>query len=253
MNVLNFSRTVTVLLLFFSAVSVAQKLPTAELLWIDSNDGEYQLKISEYINDEWAEETLLYASSNPITSPALGTGKNSRKLIVWTEQIRSKTVLKSMSRSANNNWQLPNVFSNQGFENYSASIVFDLEDVAWVFWSSTVRELSDIYYVRSEGLGWSTPVLVNAVNDVPDLHPRASLTLDGKVEVRWSRYSFENNSYVEDVYLFDEALVNSSDIILADTIALSDIPLPNFLPENRLSVIHFPSNHMLQTLLISSR
>ncbi|MBX2848091.1 MAG: hypothetical protein KTR16_07225 [Acidiferrobacterales bacterium] len=225
----------------------------AQILWIDIKDGLYILNISSFTGEQWVSDELVYSSENPLTSPALGTDHQGNKLVIWTEQILAKTVLKSTSRSVNGNWRLPKIFSDQGHENFSASVVYDQSGNAWVFWSSTLDELSDIYFVRSDGFDWSLPTRVNQQNSVPDIHPRVILTDIGKIEVTWSQYSFENNSYVEEQFVFDDESITLGENVLKDMFSISDIQLPSFLPDNRLSVIHFPQNKMLQSSLISSR
>ena len=88
---------------------------------------------------------------------------------------------------------------------------------------------------------------------MPDILPVARLTAKGDVQVDWTRYSFEAQGYITDSAMFSVAPANgepfSADEI-ADSIVPEDIPVPDFLPKNAVSLMHIPSNRMIQSLPI---
>jgi len=229
----------------------------AEVVWIDNSPDGGQVLWSELLEDDvWSEPTIIYKTKNPLTSPALGTDHYGNKLLIWTEQRRTKTILRSASQPAKANWQDAELFSDKGSENFAASIVFDSSNTAWVFWSSTRAELSDIYVSRSQGHSWSRPERVHETNQVPDILPTANLTKDGDVQVSWSRYSFDQGRYIKQTKTFAATPNNkpaSPAINLKDSVAQSDIKLPDFLPDDALSLLHLPSNSLQQSIPLSPR
>jgi len=68
----------------------------AEVVWIDNSPDGGQVLWSELLEDDvWSEPTIIYKTKNPLTSPALGTDHYGNKLLIWTEQRRTKTILRS--------------------------------------------------------------------------------------------------------------------------------------------------------------
>ena len=230
--------------------------PRAELLWVEQVQKEQQIKFSELVDGEWSDPTTLFASENALTSPALGSSSNGDRLVIWTEQRRTKTVLQSMQQTAGGTWGAVRIFSETGRENYAASIVHDLNDVAWVFWSSTRSDLSEIFMVKSGPTGWSKPLQIHPDNAVPDILPVAALNSEGDVEVEWTQYSFVQGKYLRTSRTF--AALQSGSVadqnirrLASHAMNAEDLKLPNFLPDNALSTLHLPTNMMIQSRPIS--
>ena len=230
--------------------------PRAELLWIEQLQTEYQVRFSELIDGQWTPPKVLFASDNSLTSPALGSSSSGDRLAIWTEQRRAKTVLQSMHQTAGGRWGPARIFTDTGRENYAASIVFDLNDVAWVFWSSTRKALSEIFMAKSAETGWSKPQQIHPENSVPDILPVAALNTNGDVEVEWTQYSFAEAKYLRIGKTIaasqSGSVANSNNKRLSsDAVAIEDLALPKFLPHNALSALHFPTNMMIQSRPIS--
>lgn len=225
--------------------------PLAELVWVEQQEKQNTIYISALINEKWTAPQQIYQSTELLTSPALGTDNSGNQLLIWTEYRRSKTVLKSSRRNNGESWQEPTLFSDTGSENYASCIVFDRQNNAWVFWSSTRSDLSDIFFSKSEGFTWSRPQLVHSANAVPDILPIAALTPEGHVRVSWTRYSFKQNSYTQDEKTFAKNVTQPNPAPLLDAVSEKDIKLPAFLSRNSVSLLHFPGNEMIQSRPIS--
>ncbi|MEM7361212.1 MAG: hypothetical protein AAF431_19165 [Pseudomonadota bacterium] len=209
------------------------------------------LQYSNLVDNNWSVPRELYRSEEALTSPALGTDRVGNKLLIWTEQRHSKTVLKFMARPKDKPWQSPTLFTDSGHENYSPTILFDMHNRAWVFWASTRKNLSDIYLSIRTGQVWSKAEPIHDENEVPDITPTTDILENGDVRVTWTSYNMERGDYglVERVYSIqnDEA----DELLLTDTLQFDLITLPDFLPTNSVSVIHFPANKMIQSRPVS--
>lgn len=219
--------------------------PLAELVWFERTDDKWLLKFSSSDGESWSDPKRLYESKESLTTPGLGTDQHGNKLLIWTEQRRNKTILKFMRRPRGQEWQDAELFSDAGRENYGPTIVYDQSNTAWVFWASTRKDLSDIYVSQMTSAGWTKPSLVHAENDVPDIGPVASLTDEGNVKVVWTHFSLAQGGYIQkDVEFEVDSAVEKK---MVDLITEEELILPGFLPNNALSIIHFPSNMMVQS------
>jgi len=225
-----------------------------ELVWAQDDEDGFSLQLSQFLNQLWGEPEVLYRSDNPITTPALGTSPAGDKLLIWTEQLRRKTVLKSMRRAVGGSWQEAQVFSDSGLENFAVSIVYDGNGEGWVFWSSAGGELADIYLSRSAGTGWSRRQRIHAENEVPDIMPAASITQQGNVMVEWTQYSFDQGRYILTSKEFQVEKIdnaNKNNDIDKESAVLRDLSLPEFVPKNRRLLLHFPKHTMIQSRHLS--
>ena len=225
-----------------------------ELLWTEPRDQGYALLHSQFSDNRWSEPEAVYLSDNPLTSPALGTDADGGKLLIWTEQLRRKTVLKSKRRTSEGAWQEAQVFSDSGLENFATSIVYDGNGQAWVFWSSAGGKLADIYLSRSDGPGWSRRERIHPENKVPDILPVASITVQGNVLVEWTHYSFAQRSYLltsKEFTVENSEKYNNNSSLGKESADLGDLELPDFLPRNRRLLLHFPTHRMIQSRHLS--
>ena len=239
-------------------VAQAPQHPRAELLWVEQVQKEQQIKFSALVNGEWSDPVILFTSENSLTSPALGSSSSGDRLVIWTEQRRTKTVLQSMQQGAGSAWGAARIFTDTGRENYAASIVYDLNDQAWVFWSSTRKDLSEIFVATTGANGWSKPQQIHPDNAVPDILPVAALNRDGDIEVAWTQYSFAQEKYIRTSKTFSASPLGHSAeqnirLQINAPVAVEDIELPSFLPDNALSALHFPTNKMIQSRPISGK
>ncbi len=248
-------------ILYFTAISsfAAQ----AELIWIESDRKVKNIRFAGYSNEEWVvREEPLYTSENPLTSLALGTDKKGRKLLVWTEKKRAKTVLMSMVSVANSSktesdrkleWSAPTLFSDYGRENYSASIVSDQNGVSWVFWSTTRDNYSDIVVQRFVDGSWTDPQRVHTANEVPDNTPRAMIDEKGSIIVEWNSFNLDLGDYVvkRKNYPISVDAGEEIPIKLTDSVIENEIPLPLAMSTEFPALIHFPNNQVIQSRLLN--
>jgi hypothetical protein len=64
----------------------------------------------------------------------------------------------------------------------------------WLAWSGVQNHDDDIYFSRWQGVKWAKPALVHPDNNVPDILPQLSLSLEGKPLITWTSYN--NGRYV---------------------------------------------------------
>jgi len=245
------------LIAIFPARAANDSDKVADLLWIESEAKKESIKFARYDTEEWTfDDKPLYVSENPLTSLALGTDQQGQKLLIWTEQRRTKTVLMSMTAITDPvgklKWSSPSIFSDHGRENFSASIVYDPNDQSWVFWSATTQNFSDIVVRRSNSGVWGEPEQVHSNNDVPDNSPRASVNQDGRVSVEWNSYDLDSNAYIMKNEDFEISTDDSTKVPnkLVDMIAEADIPLPTKINTERSVLLHFPLNQMIQSVTL---
>lgn len=240
-------------LLAISVSAIANDDVSAESLWIDTQKQSKRVMFAQLIGDEWQDESLIYETDNAMTSLAFGTAPSGDKLMVWTEQKRLKTELMFKTASMVDGtlrWTQASTFSNQGYENFSASIVYDTAGTAWVFWASTLEDYSDIVLRKFDGT-WGEIEQVHNKNTVPDIKPRASISESGDVIIDWLSYDYQAGDYVSRSrqYLSD---ANSNGIavkILVDKVLPSDVQLPPNMYTGAQALFHFPTNQMIQSVL----
>lgn len=225
----------------------------AELVWVVPEKENYQIMMSDYDGDSWREPYTVHRSENPLTSPAIGTDHQGNKTLIFSELYRpAKSHLVKITKPAGaENWSKPVLFSDYGNENLGATMVVDLSNQIWVFWSANAGDLDDIVFMQSRGASWSEPQRVHPKNDVPDHQPFAQLTTDGNIELGWKTYDFSASQYIQANHLFSldnsEQSVYKTPLVEDQEILLEDITLPSFIPANSRAIVHFPGNVLLQS------
>lgn len=228
-----------------------RKPPVADALWIEPYQDGHRLNISHYDGEQWAEPAVVHKSKKAITSPAIATDSSGAKLVLWSELARGKSILMQREKSGGAaDWSTPEVFSDFGSENLGAFIIIDLTGTTWVFWSANIGDLDDIYYVKKQRAGWSEPQRVNKKNDVPDFRPRAALSDQGDLIVQWKTYDFSVGQYVDAERTFKLDNSPESGYKSQLDVPVNEVPMPAFLPSNRTSIVHFPENKFLQSVLV---
>lgn len=240
--------------------------PIAELIWVSSEttaDGiEHHIMLSELdVNTDtnarvWSQPVSIYQSVNLLTGPTMVTQKllssaKSRKTLIWSEHERLKSVLKIMHKSqASDKWEADTTLTRFGKDNLGPAAIVDMNNVMWVFWAATKEDLSDIFYIRSQGLGWTQAKQFNTKNQVPDYQPQLSNTLKGDIEVSWYSYSFLLTDYIRAkqlIQLAPKPQLSYKANILETELTKADVPTPSFLPLNAAVVLHFPNNKLTQS------
>lgn len=226
----------------------------SEAVWVEAQKDIYSIRFARLIDDEWEQfDSPLYTSENAMTSPALGTNSQGRKILIWTEQKKSRSILMSITGEPTATggliWSLPSIFSKYGSENFAATIVHDINDEAWVFWSATLDTYSDIVMQRFAGQSWSEPVRVNKTNEVPDDLPRAQITEENRVKVQWNTFDLDSGV---SVVRFKEFSIRHNGsptkrLKAVDNIDEREVSMPTNLPPYTPALLHFPTNAMIQS------
>ena len=235
---------------FGSAELKAAQETVAKALWSNFDGGNHVLLTASYDGEDWSEPLIIHESENPMTSVAVGTADNDTELLVWTEQVKQQSQLfhKWFSRKSGL-WSEAQLLSDFGKENIGASIIVDPTQRLHLFWSATKTDFSDIVHMSYANGRWSKIQTIHDTNDVPDIQPKATLDLNGNVVVTWSSYSSDAGQYVELQKIVETASPadESTKSNLVDAVKLTQIPLPDFLPNDSSATIYFPQNSMVQS------
>jgi len=244
------SITLFCLALLFQAAS-AQSNTKAILVWSIFN-GEHNVISSSLIGEQWSAPQVIYSSDNLIVTPTLVKLADQRTLAVWSELQGSKTViLESILDEQTKEWSKAKPLVDDGAENLNPNLINDGRGTLWFFWSGNDGGLDDIFY-KSRKLGeseWSGKQQLNPANDVPDYKPIAELNDDGDILVRWQTYDFLTGQYIEASEVIitepaDQLFLSKSQADLE----LSDIILPEYLPDDTSITLLFPNNQAAQAI-----
>ena len=242
-------RTLIIYLLLITSLSSSQLYAQqAEVVWVEQNNESQSIHISSFDGKRWTPpSTPLFESNNALSSVKLGTDSDGNKLMVWSEQIIDKTALMFSQKKTNTPWVKAKVLYAAGSENYAGSIVFDSNNTGWFFWSFADEQLADILYMRFINGKPSHAQQLHDTNQVPDIHPVAGLDVNGNIEIIWTTYDLEKNRYVRTTKVIPINPQQKLSFINHDELKIEDIPIPNFIPNKALSLIHMPGIRMTQS------
>lgn len=248
------------MLVSLCTISASSSAAFAELVWIDSEPRVKNIRFAAYDGSKWlVKPESVYKSERPLTSLALGTDHQGKKILIWTEKTRVKSVLMFMTGTPRErgiiSWSPAKVFSEYGGENFSASIVYDRTGEGWVFWAATTRDYSDIVFLNTSVLSTDEPQQVHKVNKVPDNRPKASVNSDGDVSVEWTSFDFASDGYVLQKQKFPILWESPRALAkLVDAVTEADVsPFPSEIDGEDNVLLHFPGNQMIQSLHLSDR
>lgn len=246
-----FIRMISFCLVLLSFQTLAKDV---DLLWVDIGQPN-QIMHSSFSNHEWTEPEAIYSSNTPLTSIGFVKDLNGVEILVWSEQIKTRSVIMKMQRSnAQKPWSQAKLFINFGRENLASSMVVDKANQVWLFFSSNQGDLDDVYLSKRSESGWSSPIKVNSKNKVPDIQPHAKLDKNGDVLINWRSYDFDAGDYLlqEVVFELDKSLKNSykTDPVIPEQ-SLSNLVMPSFLPSNTAALMYFPKNRLQQSVIIT--
>ena len=223
----------------------------AELVWVERDAVEHRVYVSSFVDDDWSEPTQpLVISEHAIAGTALSTDFQGNKVLVWTEQFKAKTRLFYMTKRVSGAWTDRQLLYSEGLENFAGSLVFDLNDTGWFFWSSADDGFANIRLMKFKNLVPQAAQIVSPKNNAPDIHPIAKLDQQGQVILEWTSFDRASNQYLQKERLFEVSYEVAQKLDGKNETALDSIPLPTFLPTNRRSLIHFPGNNMVQSTAV---
>ncbi len=233
----------------------------ATATWVESSQDKFQVFESSCYElvgpnktPHWTNATVIHSSTRPITSTSLVTLLNDTQILFWSEQNRSKTLIRYKSRkSIEEEWSKPLTLHDQGTENIGINL-FRKDNKVWAFWAATdpkgvKNSLPDIIY-REFGNGlWGPAKPVHANNNVPDIQPTSALNSDGDLVVEWLSYSFLQSTYIR----AQKKISNGFDINgLVDIINVDGFENPDFLPSGQAITLRFPQNHFTQSRIVAT-
>ncbi len=248
---ITFIRLIAVYLVVLSFHAAAKDV---DLLWVEIGQPNHIMH-SRYANDEWTKAEIIYSNNHPITSIGFVKDLNGVEILVWSEQIKTRSVIMKMQRSSGQMlWSQAKLFINFGKENLASTMVIDRANQIWLFFSSNQGDLDDVYLSKRSELGWSSPIKVNNNNKVPDIQPHAKLDKNGNVLISWRSYDFEVGDYLlkEIVFELDKSLKSSykTDPVIPEQ-SLSNLVMPSFLPSNTAAMVYFSKNRLQQSVIIT--
>lgn len=156
----------------------------AEFIWSEEDQYGTQILMSTYRDGVWQPGEKIIDDTNLNILPTMGMNSKKQKLAVWSAVSETGSILKYSVKSGDS-WQASQILTNQMSTNLAPVVVFDNNDICWVFWSANNNNDDDIYMSRLTTGTWSLPVRVNDDNDDPDILPEAGMDDSGNVWVSW--------------------------------------------------------------------
>lgn len=165
---------------------------SADVVWAQFNDGNYQVFLSSYRDGAWTAKLQITHNSDANIVPAVTRDHNGVLWIVWTKMTGEE---KALYFRTDNGQQLSDAARIEtGMKsNLAASIIEDGEDQLWLIWSGFDGIDDDIYFSRWNGADWSQPIMINRDDTTPDIQPVSGIGNDGLPWVRWS--GFDQGTY----------------------------------------------------------
>jgi hypothetical protein len=251
-------RTILIVLYQFATVSVASD---AEVYWVEY-DGENKIMVADNLAGQWSDPREIYASNNALTSLAVASNDEGGKLLVWSEQRKSKTVLKQSTYGANSNtWSLAQLLTDKGQSNMASVLISKGGGTVWLIWSSDRDGLDDVYASERKNGASLSVNKVHEENDVPDVLPTARINEKGDIELNWLRYSRNQRGYVATsglikIDIVDERTINESKsanhaVRYDQEVAAGRMKFPSFVNDNPTAVLHFPTHYYIQSTRIN--
>ncbi|MEO0367425.1 MAG: hypothetical protein AAF197_01425 [Pseudomonadota bacterium] len=216
------------------------------LLWIERNEGMFEIWQTMLEEEDWLDPHLVHQTPNEVSTPALVLTEQGNQLMVWSEWLKNKSVLKSQTVFTETNTETAaNTIFSSGLDNISPNLLKDANGELWLFWCHDNGQQSDIYVMQADAkASWSSPYRVHEANKVPDLNPLAVMNSSGNIEVTWLTYNLDNAAYqntVKEIELNQELTENqrqSDDYF-------SKLLLPNFISQE-FPVYAYRSGNLLQ-------
>lgn len=174
------------LVLLSSQVVLAQE---AQYIWSEENTQSTQIKVSDYINQKWAEPQTITDDKLLNLLPTIAVDSQGNQLAVWTTaQEDTSTVLRfSKKTTSESEWADAQIINSAFQTNLAPSLTFDQNDIAWLAWSANNGDNDEIYAATFNGDSWTQATLVHDANDDADAIPQISMTSSNKPQVQWLR------------------------------------------------------------------
>ena len=235
-------------LLIFSPHIWAQD---AQFIWAEDDSNGSRILLSQHKNGVWQPAEKIVDDNKLNILPTIGSDQKGHKLAVWSMVDGSNSVLK-YSIKHGTRWSTPRVLADEMSTNLAPTVVFDSNDVCWVFWSANNNDDDDIYVSKFAAGVWSQAKMVNADNDVPDILPEAGLDDNGNIWVSWQQ--LQENEYVEVTKSYERLsrkVMSSRNAVSMKQIkqmklhseARNPLKPPSFFKGRSRATMHFPNDH----------
>jgi hypothetical protein len=198
---------------------------TLWLVWSSKRTGNSTIfcKTSSDFGATWSSDRQLVFNSSNNDHPAIAQTNNGSICVVWqSDRFQDYEIMyKIYNGSA---WSGDLRLTNNGNVDTEPAILRTTDGTVWIFWTSSGTSedsTGDIYYVQSTNNGstWSSSWVQFTTDDLEDLQPSATQSVDGRIWVTWesNRASQDSNF---DLY-YKASLVHN--IAVTDVIASSSI------------------------------
>lgn len=234
--------------------------PKASLVWCENNATQNNYILLSHLltkqlddanntltSETWTEPLRIHTSEHTLSTPSY-IQNNDQKMLVWSEIVNKKPALMYSYSSDGKNWNQPRLLTKSG-ENLGSTMLTARDSSIWAFWSSDRNGLDDIFSSRWNGAAWSSPKIIHAKNDVPDVLPTVQLNDDGNIQVSWKQYSTDVNQYIEITSTIKQDLEGSSTEVMTneqDTLLQDLTQIPFDISQSR-AYIHVPRNRYQQS------
>lgn len=235
----------------------------AEAVWFGSDEEGlnhiYYASLEETQEGSlWSQsDEPIYSSNNYVLTPVIATAKDASKVLVWSESRGSAgsvlMIMRGYVQQEVIKWSNPTVFADQRAYNVGPIAIRDVGGRMWVLWAADDGTDSDIFYVYSDGSGWSEPQMAHEDNDDPELSPEAEIHPNGSLLLRWLSFDPVAQEYVAESKEIQPSSSSKQQVDLfvkqnadVEEISMEQIDPPFFFPEHQLIRLHYPANNMHQ-------
>lgn len=228
-----FAVTVSIVTLLWTNATIADtkknKVVLQELMLIytaDYGQGE-QVYTSSFANGRWTIPLQLSDSKIYAFHPVVAVGDNN-KWAVWTQVDEDgKYLYYSLFNQAA--WSKGERISTQTTENNSPILLIDGTQKPLLAWVGADGKYSDIYLTHWQGSSWGKPVLMNTVNNVPDIKPYFFRDINNRVVLSW--LTFIDGKYSVTSRILDDELRVIARLPVSEKFTSSDVHKRVRLPE----------------------
>ncbi len=166
-----------------------------DIVWSQSDITGKQIYYSTYsnVNSSWSTPVKVSSDTYRNGYPVVDAGKDGSRWLVWVAGSGNSYMLR-YSIETEGSWSNAATIPSPLQVNLAPSVVVDSSGVAWVAWSGNNGGQDEIYSSSYQDDAWTTPVQVNATNQVPDILPEITINANGNPQVTWQ--GFRNGDYM---------------------------------------------------------
>ena len=185
----------------------------------DYGQGE-QVYSSNFANDSWTVPLQLSDSLIHAFHPVVAVGDDNYKWAVWTQvDENGKYLYYSVFNGVA--WSKGKRISTQTTENSSPALMVNGKQNLLLAWVGVDDKYSDVYLSHWQGSTWTKPVMINAVNNVPDIKPYFSRNMNNRIVLSW--LTFIDGKYAVTARILDDEQRVIAKLPLSEKITSSNV------------------------------